>query len=311
MMGERWVSALARRVAVPVVLLIAAPARAEPSEADALFSQGRELLEKGRFLEACEKLRRSEELAPAVGTLLNLGFCYEQTAKLRSAMEAYSEAEILARQANDNKRAAFAKERIAAVEPKVMKLVVRVVTPDLAGLAITRGGKPVPKTDWNHPIAVDNEEHVVEATAPGYLAWKGVVSARGDGAVVSMFVPPLVPENAKSTDSGTDAKGAVTIGPRRLIAVGLGVLGVASFSAGLGVGLAAKSQYDDAQAHCDPTGCDERGLAEQRSAVSQGNLGTALGVLGLVSLGAGVALWLLDGPSAKAKARGPAAGLVF
>ena len=98
-MGERWVSALARRVAVPVVLLIAAPARAEPSEADALFSQGRELLEKGRFLEACEKLRRSEELAPAVGTLLNLGFCYEQTAKLRSAMEAYSEAEILARPA--------------------------------------------------------------------------------------------------------------------------------------------------------------------------------------------------------------------
>lgn len=293
-----------RLVAVPVVLLIAAPARAEPSEADTLFAQGRDLMEKGRFLEACEKLHRSEELAPAVGTLLNLGFCYEQTAKLRSAMEAYSEAEILARQANDNKRAAFAKERIAAVEPKVMKLVVRVVTPDVAGLVITRGGKPVPKTDWNHPILVDNEEHVVEASAPGYVPWKGVVSARGDGAVVSMFVPPLVAENAKSTESASDSKGGVTIGPRRIIAVGLGVLGVASFSAGLGVGLAAKSQYDDAGAHCDPTGCDERGLAEQRSAVSQGNLGTALGIFGLASLGAGVALWLLDGAPAKAKVGG-------
>lgn len=305
-MGERWGNALARRVALPVVLLIAVPAHAEPSEADALFSQGRDLMEKGRFLEACEKLRRSEELAPAVGTLLNLGFCYEQTAKLRSAMEAYSEAEILARQANDNKRAAFAKERIAAVEPKVLKLVVRVVTPDLAGLAILRGGKPVPRTDWNHPIAVDNEEHVVEATAPGYVPWKGVVSVRGDGAVVSMFVPPLVPENAKTAEGGAE-KGGVTIGPRRIIAVGLGVLGVASFSAGVGVGLAAKGQYDDARAHCDPTGCDERGLAEQRSAVSEGNLGTALGILGLVSLGAGVALWLLDGGSAKAKVGGASA----
>ncbi|MEA2752751.1 MAG: hypothetical protein QOI41_6894, partial [Myxococcales bacterium] len=43
---------------------------ASQPQADALFAEGRELLEKGKYPEACAKLARSEELAPAVGTLL-------------------------------------------------------------------------------------------------------------------------------------------------------------------------------------------------------------------------------------------------
>ena len=73
-------------------------------EFDTLFAEGRELLEKGKYPEAGAKLSRSEELAPAVGTLLNLAYCYEQLGKLRSAMEAYLEAERLANVAGEAKR---------------------------------------------------------------------------------------------------------------------------------------------------------------------------------------------------------------
>src|SRR5687767_13153220 len=62
-----------------------AQASSSQSQAEPLFNEGRELLEKGRFAEACPKLARSQALAPAVGTLLNLGYCWEQLGKLRSA----------------------------------------------------------------------------------------------------------------------------------------------------------------------------------------------------------------------------------
>jgi Flp pilus assembly protein TadD len=113
---------------------------ADPAQpqADALFAEGRDLLEKGRFSEACARLARSEELSPAVGTLLNLGYCYEQVGQLRSAMDAYSEADVLATAAGETKRAAFAKERFAAVEPRAPKLDVRVTAPEPPGLEIAR-----------------------------------------------------------------------------------------------------------------------------------------------------------------------------
>ena len=102
-------------------------------QADTLFAEGRELLEKGKFPEACAKLARSAELSAAVGTLTNLGYCNEQIGKLRSAMNAYAEAETLATAVGDTKRAAFARERLAAVEPKAPKLVLRLVAAGGAG----------------------------------------------------------------------------------------------------------------------------------------------------------------------------------
>src|SRR5207244_2860760 len=121
--GAKWASPFASLALCAAMLAPARTAFAQPAgsggsqpQADTLFAEGRDLLEKGKFPEACAKLARSEELSPAVGTLLNLAYCYEQVGKLRSAMDAYAEAEILATTLGEGKRAAFAKERFAAVE---------------------------------------------------------------------------------------------------------------------------------------------------------------------------------------------------
>ena len=105
----------------------------EPGQADALFNEGRDLLEKGKFAEACPKLARSEELSPAVGTLLNLAYCYEQVGKLKSAIDAYAEAESLANAAGETKRASFARDRAAAVDARTPKLVIRIAPPEAPG----------------------------------------------------------------------------------------------------------------------------------------------------------------------------------
>ncbi|AKU96121.1 hypothetical protein AKJ09_02785 [Labilithrix luteola] len=264
-----------------------AVAHAQTSQADALFTQGRELLEKGNYKEACTKLQQSEELAPAIGTLLNLGYCWEQLGRMRSAMEAYSEAQILSQKSGDTKRTAFAKERFEAVSPKVMKLEVKVTDPGAAGLEIKRNETSIPKTDWGQPIPVDPDDFVVTATAPGYAPWHGTVTVRGEGSTVTVVVPPL--------SRSAEADGSVNLNTTRIAALGLGALAVGALSAGIATGLGAKSRYDDASSHCDPTGCDAEGSSVQQSARTQGNVGTALIGLGALAGAAGIYLWIVGG----------------
>lgn len=263
-------------------------AHAQTTTADALFSQGRELLEKGNYKEACTKLQQSEELAPAIGTLLNLGYCWEQLGRFRSAMEAYSEAQILSQKTGDAKRTAFARERFEAVSPKVMKLVVKVTDPSTADLEIKRNEIVIPKTDWSQPIPVDPDDFVVTASAPGYTPWRGTVTVRGEGSSVTVVVPPLS-RNAEP-DKG------VNLSSTRIAALGLGAVAVGALSAGIATGFGAKSRYDDASSsHCDATGCDAEGLRLQQSARTQGNVGTALVGLGALAGAAGIYLWIAGG----------------
>lgn len=289
--------------ALPLVLLMAlaassprpAHAQAPPqSQAETLFAEGRELLEKGKFTEACAKLAKSEELAPGVGTLLNLAYCYEQIGKLRSALDAYAEAETLAIAGADSKRAAFAKERYAAVEPRAAKVIIRVVPPEVPGLEIRRNGTLLAKADFDHPIAVDPQDYVITAAAPGRTTWKGAFIVRGEGAVVTVLVPPL-----GGTTTGVYAAAPVTAEPaaspltlRRWVALGLGGVSAVALGAGVALAFSAKSRHGDADSHCGG-GCDETGAALQSSAVAQGNLATVIIGLALLAGGGAGYLWFV------------------
>jgi tetratricopeptide (TPR) repeat protein len=278
---------------------------APQAQADALFAEGRDLLERGRYAEACAKLAKSEELAPAVGTLLNLAYCWEQAGKLRSAMDAYAQAEAFAGAAGEAKRASFAKDRYAAVEPRAMKLVVRIAPPEAPGLEIKRNGVVMTKPDFDRPIAVDPEDYVVTAAAPGYMTWKGAIIVKGEGGVVTMIIPPLG-ELAKPVEVAS-APAPTGMGTRRIAALGLGAASALAIGAGIGMAFAAKSRYDDAEPHCAEGTCDETGNAIQRGAVTQGNIATALIALGLLSGGAGVYLWIVGGPGSESSPPPPTA----
>jgi hypothetical protein len=280
---------------VLVAATVAGPAAAQSSpvqqQADALFVEGRELLEKGKYPEACAKLARSAELSPAVGTSTNLGYCNEQLGKLRSAMNAYVDAEALATATGDAKRAAFAKERYAAIEPRAPKLIVRLVPPEAPGLTLKRNGAAMMKAELDRPVAVDPQDYELEASAPGYATWKSAVVLRGDGAVVTIMVPPLARETARAGVAEESS-----FGVRRIAALGLGALSVITLSAGVATAFGAKSRYDDASSHCDASGCDETGTSIQHGAVAQGNLATALIAIGLLSGGGAAYLWFTGAP---------------
>ena len=287
--------ALGATAAAPDAFAQAPPPQAQ---ADALFSEGRDLLEKGRYTEACAKLAKSEELAPAVGTLLNLAYCWEQAGRLKSALDAYSQAEAFASAAGETKRAIFAKERYAAVEPRTTKLVVRLTAPEAPGLEVKRNGVAMAKADLDRPTAVDPADYTITASAPGHVAWRGAIVVKGEGGVVTMIVPPLTANEKVAAAPRTTA----ALGTRHIAALGLGGLSALALGAGVGLAFAAKSRYEDASSRCDDAGCDDTGHDIQSGAVAQGNIATGLIGLGLLSAGAGIYLWIVGGPESAAAA---------
>jgi hypothetical protein len=116
---------------VALALLCAAGvARAEgPSDADrklaqSLFDHARKMLEAGQIAAACPKFAESHRLDPGGGTLLNLALCHEREGKTASAWFEYNDALSLALKENRHDRELIARERLAALEPKLVRLSV-------------------------------------------------------------------------------------------------------------------------------------------------------------------------------------------
>src|SRR5262249_52988294 len=117
-------------IMISLLAVLAAPAaRAQSAGDDAapetLFPHRRKLMGEQKYAEACPKFQKSAEISPAVGTLLNLGECYERQGKMASAWGRYKAAENLAAKLKD-KRMASAAQRASAVEPKLSRLTITV-----------------------------------------------------------------------------------------------------------------------------------------------------------------------------------------
>lgn len=169
----------ARLVAGVLALALALPATAraaDPREqqlAQALFDEGRQLMEAKRYAEACPKLAESQRLDPGGGTLLNLAVCHEKEGKVASAQAELQDALSLALRDGRKDRQELARERLAAVEPKVPRVSV-VVAPeaDVDGLEVKLDGLVLRRAAWGVATPVDPGLHRVEATAPGLRAFR-------------------------------------------------------------------------------------------------------------------------------------------
>src|SRR5260221_8939712 len=120
-------------ILVSVISLGALSASAEPTPndkltAEALFSDGRKLMTAGKFRQACPKFEASLKLDPGVGTMLNLGDCYEKNQQSASAWAQFREASAAARAAGSREREELARQRAAALEPKLSRLTIIVGT---------------------------------------------------------------------------------------------------------------------------------------------------------------------------------------
>jgi hypothetical protein len=243
-------------------------------------------------------LRRSDQLMPAVGTALNLALCSEKVGRTASAVLAYREAVELAERmgSEEKKRLQYARERVAALEPKLVRLRIAVAPDNPADIEVKRDSVPIERGQWNSAVPVDPEDHVIEASAPGRVPWQTTITASTETGFVLVTVPSLVAvPTPPPVAQAVAAPPPVAQPPRtgRIIGeIGLLVLGVGTLTAGGVLGLAAKSQFNDGQSLCTSTGCPAQTRSMEQAAVTRGNVATVMASVGAAALiGAGV-LWL-------------------
>jgi hypothetical protein len=282
----------------------AASAQTPAEIADALFKEGRQLYDARRFEEACTKLAESDRLRPTVNTVGLLAACHEELGMLASAWREYQAAAKRARAAKDE-REAFARERAAALDPKLPRLTLRLMQPE-PGIAVKRNGEPVPEDEIGAEVPVDPGVVEIVARAPGKLQWRGSVTM-DPGMRQTVEIPALMPDEKANPFVPPNGNGGGSSGLRiaGFVAGGVGLAGIA---VGAGFGLAAIGRNNEANdAGCEGKVCPTDAAADLRRDARSLALVSTIGFgAGLACAGAGVALILI---SSGGDAPAPSAGL--
>src|SRR5262245_3040707 len=117
MISTRWCFALLLALAVPAMPhVVRAQGARDSAGAETLFLEGRKLIEAREYAQACKKLEASQRLAPAVGTLLDLGDGYQQNGQIAPAWLTFREATAEAQRLGRHDRERLARERASQLE---------------------------------------------------------------------------------------------------------------------------------------------------------------------------------------------------
>lgn len=169
-------------------------ASAAPEEqqavAAALFDQGRDLMDAGKYDEACERLAESQKLDPAGGTLMNLAECRNLQGRTSSAFVLYGEALAFARRDRRDDRIEICQTALSQLRPRLAYVKIAVREPNTPGIVVRMNGVVVPALAWESELHVDPGVVVVRAEAPRRTPVEARAVARAAEST-AIVVPPL------------------------------------------------------------------------------------------------------------------------
>ena len=254
----------------------------DKAAAEALFQDAQALVAAGQYETACPKFAESARLDRGIGVMLYLADCYEHQGKTASAWVVFRDAEDLAVQRGDRKRASIAHGRATTLQPQLANLVLT-VAPDASvpGLVIRRDGDVVGAAQFGTRIPIDPGTHAIEATAPGkttrtsyfeVVAGKDakVTIAPLEDAAAHVDAPAVVvppPAEQPPAHVGRDGK------PQRIAGIAVAGGGVVGITIGAIFGGLAIGKLNDSNAagacapnnHCSQAGATLRYAAESRA----------------------------------------------
>ena len=286
MHAARLVAVLA--LAALVSLACPTPAVAQPASdpkiahADQLFAQGKALM-ASNLLQACDKFDQSlRENPAAIGTLLNVALCDEKLGRVASAFARFTEARDRAKEQNLTEHQRAADDHLAALAPVVPHIAFTLTQP-LPDTTILIDGRVI-EIDQLADVPIDPGERLLVVSAPNRLPYRAtlVVAPAEHKAIV---IPAL-------------AKSITVRSSRRRIGQITAIAGVVVLGVGIGVGINAHSlyqeQFDSQLCAHTMTGdhCDPEGQRNTEQALSRGNTGTVVGIVGGAVAVAGLVLWL-------------------
>jgi hypothetical protein len=274
---------------------------------------------------------------PGLATQFHRAERLQQAGRTASAWSLFREVESQARDLHQTARERMARDRAAALEPFLSKLVI--VPRDAAGtpaLTVERDGVDVGRERWGEPVPIDPGSHVVEAGAPSKLGWKTRVEVVTDGKIVTLDIPPLadLPDPggeappASSAPAGAsaahlepgvtsrmpagapEATGVASRGATQRAAgwffVGAGIVGV---SAGAYFGSQWLEGHNQSNSPCRGDACDPAGAQLRRSATAHEHGMIVAGGTGVAAIVFG-AILAATAPSPRV-ASGPTGRLTF
>lgn len=250
-----------------------------PSPARALFKEARELAVKGDYAAACPKFEKSMSLEPGLGTQFNLADCWEHIGRTMSAQALFMGAAASAKAAGQFEREQVLRERAAALEPRIPRLVIEVDGTD-PKLIVKRGDLPLDSDVYGKAKPVDPGSYEIVAKAPGKKPWTKTVDVPAGASIVTVTVPtlePLAPEPVSAP--APDAKKAdLEPAPTRVNdspvvdrhssgpswgVLGLGALGVSGLAVGTIMAIKYSGANTDAKNICpSSTGCTSQQIAD-------------------------------------------------
>jgi hypothetical protein len=298
------------------LVLSAGKAQADPAaDAQALFDEGRRLVNEGNYAAACPKFEESQRIDPATGTLLNLARCHAHVGRLASAWAEFRDVVGQATREGRSDRVEEARRQIAAIEPRLARLVVTVGV-RIDGIHVRLDETELKEASWGTPIPVDPGRHDLTASAVGHVSRNLSIDLNGGEfrqieipALEDGPTPPILPQEGSPSLPASMAKPPVAVSgadraalrdlapvrPRSsgppLAAYGLGAIGVASAALGAYFGIVALNDKNDSRTYCYSNGCTSRGaslLADANTAAWGSDVGFGVGLAAL----AGSAFWI-------------------
>jgi len=272
----------------------------DEAEARVLFAEARRLAAAGDYVEACPKFEDSLRLNPGIGTTFNLADCFEHLGRTASAWARFLDVAGATKVAGQPDRERVARERAAALEPRLSRIVVIVDLP-VDGMTVQRDAVVVAASAWGVAVPVDPGVHAIHVTAPNRKPWSTEVSVpAGDPTTVSVSIPALEfqPEPPAPLPAATLVTPTLPPPERRLTlpAVLLGSVGIAGLAAGAFLGIRFLQENSEAKGLCRPVDCSTDGeKAQHAQLVSDATRDrnwefVAVGVGG-VALAAATVLW--------------------
>ena len=272
------------------------------------FLAADELFDAKRYEEAISAYRASWEIVASPNTRLQVARCLRELGRVGEAydelMGAVADGERAASKDQKYARAAeAARVELKALQAQIAFVTVRVDSvPDSTSFRV--GARQMEIADFARPIAVAAGKIQVVARVPGRGAVvKTITLAPGaEGEVAFDFdesAPALQPSAAAASvpsaptpaASDSSAHESTSLRPYAFIAGGVGVLGLASFAV---LGTMNNSKFSDLEDKCQAGNCP----ADSQSDIDSGrqlqtfaNVGL---VVGIVGVGTGAALFLLD-----------------
>lgn len=198
---------------------------ADKEKARVLFDEGRQLMTDGKVKEACDKFDASNKVRPGIGTLYNLADCNEKIGKTGTAYTLFVEVADRTKAALQSDREEKARERMAALQPRLMK--IKIAVPGKGKVkAVTIDGEVVEPDNYNKAIVMDPGEHTVMAVTvkDDGEPFEETIELEEEGKTVIVAIP-VAPGAKMKPRVGMIVGGAITMGVGAIALVGAGFLG--------------------------------------------------------------------------------------